>query len=91
MLDYRFTFQNCTFTDLSSNASTGGAITVSPELTNLTIDSCTFSNIRLSNLVVSGGYVFITTNPGEIHITNSIFSHATVCCFSFSSFAFFFL
>jgi hypothetical protein len=30
------------------------------------------------NVVVSGGYVFVATNPGEIHITNSVFVGATV-------------
>jgi hypothetical protein len=77
-LDYRFNFQNCSFSGLTTNSSMGGAITVYPEYTNLTINNCIFSDITLQNMVVSGGYVYVTTNPGEIHITNSIFARAAV-------------
>jgi hypothetical protein len=30
------------------------------------------------NLYTYGGYIYVAENPGEIHITNSVFSNAAV-------------
>jgi hypothetical protein len=78
IFDYSFDFQNCTFEMIRSSASVGGAITVYPENTNLTVNNCSFLGINLSSSVVSGGYIFIASIPYEIHITNSFFANAKV-------------
>jgi hypothetical protein len=77
---YQFVFQNCTFEKLTTTSTMGGAISVFPINTNLTLDNCTFTGITLTGASVSGGYIYVATNPGEIHITNSIFPDAVVLC-----------
>jgi hypothetical protein len=56
----------------------GGVITIYAEDTNLTIDNCTFADITLVNIFTYGGYIYVGENPGEIRITNSVFSNAVV-------------
>jgi hypothetical protein len=71
------------FEGIVSNAMAGGVISAYAVTTNLTIDSCTFADIMLLNVFTDGGYIYVAENPGEIHITNSVFSNAVVFVKSF--------
>jgi hypothetical protein len=76
--NYHFAFQNCIFEGIVSNATAGGAISIYPVMTNLSISSCSFLDITVQSIYIYGGYIYISENPGEIHITGSVFSNAAV-------------
>jgi hypothetical protein len=89
--NYHFDFQNCTFEGIVSNATTGGAISIYAVMTNLSISSCSFLDITTQSIRINGGYIFISENPGEIHITGSVFSNAAVFSSLFFSSMYLFL
>jgi hypothetical protein len=77
--------QSSTVDNVTSSATTGGALSVFPAATSsVEIVECVFRRIKLvSSLAISGGYVYVGTTPQYFHLYSTKCYLAIVCFFFF--------
>jgi hypothetical protein len=82
IVNYCVGFTNCVFNDIQSFSLLGGIITSYPNTSSsIIIQNCNFSDfvfLGMDSILSSGGFVYIGSIPGLLHIIGSSFSFAKV-------------